>query len=127
MDSTNRRSFDNIPDWLREIDKYTDEDVKKILLVNKCDLDSKIEVTEDELMEFEKNYGVSYLYTSAKTGYNVDQGFMKMTQELIVQREMEEEDSDGSKFTSTKKKYQDVTNLFRGAVPSDESAGCCAK
>ena len=84
MDSTNRRSFDNIPDWLREIDKYTDEDVKKILLVNKCDLDSKIEVTEDELKEFEKNYGVSYLYTSAKTGYNVDQGFMKMTQELIV-------------------------------------------
>ncbi len=52
MDSTNRRSFDNIPDWLREIDKYTDEDVKKILLVNKCDLDSKIEVTEDELIEF---------------------------------------------------------------------------
>lgn len=83
VDATNKKSFQNIPDWLNEINKYTDEDVKKILLVNKSDLESKIEVTEDDLKAFEAEYQIPYLYTSAKSGHNVDQGFLKMTQDLI--------------------------------------------
>lgn len=83
MDATNKKTFDSVPDWLNEIDKYTDEDVKKILLVNKCDVEDKIEVTEEDLERFSKQHNISYLYTSAKSGHNVDKGFLKMTQELI--------------------------------------------
>ena len=49
VDATNKRSFDSLPGWLTEIEKYTDEDVKKILIVNKSDMEDKIEVTKEEL------------------------------------------------------------------------------
>ncbi len=48
-DACNRKTFDSIPDWLSEIEKYTDDDVKKLLLVNKSDQEDKIEVTEEDL------------------------------------------------------------------------------
>ena len=68
VDATNKKSFDSIPDWLNEIEKYTDEDVKKILLVNKSDQSSKIEVTKEDLDKFSAEHGIPYLYTSAKNG-----------------------------------------------------------
>ena len=49
VDATNKRSFDSLPEWLTEIEKYTDEDVKKILLVNKSDLEEKTEITPEDL------------------------------------------------------------------------------
>ena len=64
---------------MNEIDKFTDDDVKKILLVNKADKEDMIEVSEEELERFAKQHGISYIFTSAKTGKNVDQAFMKMT------------------------------------------------
>ena len=72
---------------MTEIEKYTDEDVKKVLIVNKSDLEDKTEVTPEDLEWFSKEHGIPYMYTSAKNGYNVDKAFMKMTQELIKVRE----------------------------------------
>ena len=72
---------------MTEIEKYTDEDVKKVLIVNKSDLEDKTEVTPEDLERFSKEHGIPYMYTSAKNGYNVDKAFMKMTQELIKVRE----------------------------------------
>ena len=34
-DVSNKQSFDNIPEWLGEVGKYTEEDIRKILLINK--------------------------------------------------------------------------------------------
>ena len=36
-DACNKKSFASVPEWLHEIEKYTDDDVKKLLLVNKAD------------------------------------------------------------------------------------------
>ena len=40
-DVTDAESFENVKQWLHEIDKYAGENVNKMLIGNKCDLMSK--------------------------------------------------------------------------------------
>jgi Ras-related protein Rab-1A len=37
-DVTNDKSFNNIQKWLKEIDTFAGQNVKKLLVGNKCDL-----------------------------------------------------------------------------------------
>ena len=43
-DITDRESFDNVKQWLNEIDRYACENVNKLLVGNKSDLESKRQV-----------------------------------------------------------------------------------
>ena len=129
-DATNKKSLDNIPDWLNEIDKYTDDEVYKILLVNKSDLEAKTEITDADLKKFSKIHGIPYLWTSAKSGINVDDAFLKMTQSLIAKREMEEESGQKSKTGKRGKTADgsDGTNLFKSAdkaMKDQKTMACC--
>jgi len=46
-DVTDMESFNNIKQWLSEIDRYASDNVCKLLVGNKCDLvDSKVVDTE---------------------------------------------------------------------------------
>ena len=40
-DVTDRQSFDNIRNWIKNIKQHASETVRKILLGNKCDMDEK--------------------------------------------------------------------------------------
>ena len=71
--------------WLKEIEKHCGSDVSVIVLANKCDIGQKksaagteygeeedqereIEVTDEDIHEFEKSHNLKVLKTSAKTG-----------------------------------------------------------
>ena len=130
VDATNKKSLDNIPEWLSEIEKYTDDEVYKILLVNKSDLEGKVEITEEDLKKFSKIHSIPYLWTSAKSGSNVDDSFLKMTQSLIQKREMEEESGHKSKTgkRGKPKTTGEGTNLFRSAdkaMTEKPMTSCC--
>ena len=44
-DVTDQDSFNNVKQWLNEIDRYASENVNKLLVGNKCDLADKIAVS----------------------------------------------------------------------------------
>lgn len=46
-DITNEKTFDDIVKWLRNIDEHANEDVEKMILGNKCDMEEKRVVSKE--------------------------------------------------------------------------------
>nr|AAS88841.2 putative rab1 small GTP-binding protein [Oryza sativa Japonica Group]BAG88340.1 unnamed protein product [Oryza sativa Japonica Group] len=75
-------SFNNVKQWLSEIDRYASDSVCKLLVGNKCDLvDSKVVDTE-EAKAFAESLGISFLETSAKESINVEEAFLTMSSDI---------------------------------------------
>uniref|UniRef100_A0A452RHW9 RAB1A, member RAS onco family n=1 Tax=Ursus americanus TaxID=9643 RepID=A0A452RHW9_URSAM len=75
-------SFNNVKQWLQEIDRYASENVNKLLVGNKCDLTTKKVVDYTTAKEFADSLGIPFLETSAKNATNVEQSFMTMAAEI---------------------------------------------
>ncbi|PSC68383.1 Rab family GTPase [Micractinium conductrix] len=82
FDVTDQESFNNVKQWLNEIDRYANENVNKLLVGNKTDLTSKRVVAFETAKAFADEIGVPYIETSAKSASNVEQAFMTMAAEI---------------------------------------------
>mmetsp|Transcript_49192 Transcript_49192/g.76788 ORF Transcript_49192/g.76788 Transcript_49192/m.76788 type:complete len:198 (-) Transcript_49192:348-941(-) len=81
-DVTDNESFNNVKQWMNEIDKYASDKVNKMLVGNKCDLTSKKVVDYDTGKELADSLGIPFLETSAKNSTNVEQAFITMAAEI---------------------------------------------
>jgi Ras-related protein Rab-1A len=81
-DVTDQESFNNVKQWLNEIDRYASENVNKLLVGNKSDLASKKVVDYQTAKAFADEIGIPFLETSAKNATNVEQAFMTMAAEI---------------------------------------------
>ena len=45
-DITNEKSFDNIKNWIRNIEEHASADVEKMILGNKCDMNDRRQVSK---------------------------------------------------------------------------------
>ena len=76
-DITNRITFENIEIWLKEIEKYAPDNIIKILVGNKSDIENKRKVSKEEAEIFSTQNGfVKYYETSAKEDKNIEEMFM---------------------------------------------------
>ncbi|CAD5221646.1 unnamed protein product [Bursaphelenchus xylophilus] len=83
-DITNRSSFDNIRNWLTQVQEYAKETVQMTLVGNKVDLTSQRKVKYEEAKQLANAYNIPYIETSAKTGQNVKETFDSLARRLIV-------------------------------------------
>ena len=81
-DVTDKVSFNNVKQWLGEIDRYACQSVNKLLVGNKADLTEKKVVEFNEAKEFADSLGISFLETSAKSSQNVEEAFLMMTRQI---------------------------------------------
>jgi len=81
-DVTDQESFNNVKQWLNEIDRYASESVNKLLVGNKSDLTAKRVVDYQTAKAFADEIGIPFLETSAKSATNVEQAFMTMAAEI---------------------------------------------
>jgi len=61
-----------------EIDRYACENVNKLLVGNKCDLQAEKTVDTNTAKEFADSYDIPFIETSAKTGFNVEKCFVQI-------------------------------------------------
>ncbi|MHA1233713.1 MAG: Rab family GTPase [Promethearchaeota archaeon] len=82
-DFTRENSFEQVKEfWNQDLNKYCDE-IPKILIVNKVDLDSIISNNEIEKLAQAINVK-TIIFTSAKNGQNVEKAFHQMAEAIIT-------------------------------------------
>jgi len=79
-DITNAKSFESLSErWMAQLnDHASTDDLAKLLVGNKSDLEASREVTKDKAELFCQEYGMELLETSAKSGDNVLASFEKL-------------------------------------------------
>ncbi|XP_033110084.1 ras-related protein Rab-10-like isoform X2 [Anneissia japonica] len=82
-DITQEKTFDNIAKWLRNIQEHANEDVEKMLLGNKCDMDDKRMVSKERGESIARENGIKFMETSAKTNINVETAFMTLAEDIL--------------------------------------------
>eukprot|EP00440_Ansanella_granifera_P000137 gb/GFBE01000148.1/.p1 GENE.gb/GFBE01000148.1/~~gb/GFBE01000148.1/.p1 ORF type:complete len:592 (+),score=144.41 gb/GFBE01000148.1/:1-1776(+) len=87
-DATSRASFDHVEQWLGQVQQHHEcgPTTIKILVGNKSDMTSELQVTEDEGRAKAEQMGAFFIATSAKTAANVDMAFLTAAQNLVEMR-----------------------------------------
>ena len=84
-DLTRRSTLEDLDDWADHILRVVG-DVPLIVAVNKADLADEAKFDEDAVSTFLSAYGASYVFTSAKTGENVQRAFASLAQVMVHQQ-----------------------------------------
>ncbi|KAL5982882.1 Ras-related protein rabd1 [Asimina triloba] len=113
-DVTERESFNNVKQWLSEIDRYASDSVCKLLVGNKCDLVENKVVDTQTAKAFADELGIPFLETSAKDSINVEQAFLTMAGE--IKKMMGTQPSSGRHAAST---------VQMKGQPIQQNSNCC--
>ncbi|XP_014619803.1 ras-related protein RABE1c-like isoform X2 [Glycine soja] len=109
----------DIRNWIRNIEQHASDNVNKILVGNKADMDeSKRAVPTSKGQALADEYGIKFFETSAKTNLNVEEVFFSIARD-IKQRLA---DTDTKAEPSTIKINQDQSG---GAGQAAQKSACC--
>ena len=103
---------------MNEVEKNASDNISRILVGNKCDLESQRQVTKEEGQELAEHFNVRFLETSAKECMNVEDAFTMMTREMknrvtVIQPKRNQ---DGNGQPKTLGKSKDIKK---------QKSGCC--
>uniref|UniRef100_A0AAY4E8Q2 small monomeric GTPase n=1 Tax=Denticeps clupeoides TaxID=299321 RepID=A0AAY4E8Q2_9TELE len=83
-DITSEKSFENIKNWIRNIEEHASSDVERMILGNKCDMNDKRQVSKERGEKLAIDYGIKFLETSAKSSLNVEGAFFTLAQDIMA-------------------------------------------
>lgn len=85
FDLSRHNTFSSMKTWLREMRSIMKRDIPKVILGNKSDLLSEIGqiIDRSEVEKYANDEDCVYIETSAKTGDNVENAFLKLTQRMV--------------------------------------------
>jgi GTPase SAR1 family protein len=84
FDLTDAESFRNLEGWFAEVEKFANQRFCKLVIANKLDLVESGEkprmVAEKEIIDFCLKHSVTYKYTSAVSGLNIQESFTDLVE-----------------------------------------------
>ncbi|XP_078397151.1 ras-related protein Rab-12 [Cetorhinus maximus] len=83
-DITKKETFEDVPKWMKMIDKYASEDAELLLVGNKldCEVDRDISRQQGEKFALQVT-GMRFCEASAKDNYNVSEIFLKLVDDIL--------------------------------------------
>uniref|UniRef100_A0A3B5AMK8 small monomeric GTPase n=1 Tax=Stegastes partitus TaxID=144197 RepID=A0A3B5AMK8_9TELE len=118
-DITNAKSFENISKWLRNIDEHANEDVERMLLGNKCDMEDKRVVPKAKGEQIAREHGIRFFETSAKANINIEKAFLTLAEDILRKKAAAVDTDEGLPREKNKKKKsadREEKNIFTSTV-----------
>ncbi|TLZ61720.1 MAG: GTP-binding protein [Methanobacteriota archaeon] len=81
-DLTRRKTLDELDDWVDGVMRVCGR-VPTVIAVNKADLMNQAQFDEKQVDQFAKAFDSKYVYTSAKTGQNVEEAFRLLGEAIL--------------------------------------------
>lgn len=125
-DITRRITYNHLTSWLTDARNLTNPNTVIMLIGNKKDLEAQRDVTYEEAAQFAKENGLIFVESSAKTGENVEEAFLK-TAKLIFQSVQEgnvDLTADGGVTPNPHATIQPNTPQGGDSKPKDQSCAC---
>lgn len=82
-DVTDPISFENIRNWMANLQENASSDVDRILIGNKCDMADKRVVSTQRGQDLANEFGIPFFETSAKSSINVEECFMSLAHDCF--------------------------------------------
>ena len=120
FDVTIKESFDNIKDWLKDVESYC-PDFSCVLVGNKIDLQNSKCVNEEDIKNIDCLKDKEYFEASAKDNINVDKPFEKLT-DIILMKLVRT--GSISNYERSRTQSFNLENPSNKAKP-DKSCSCC--
>ena len=84
-DITRKESFENVTKWAEQLKSTADKNLTIIIVGNKTDLEDQRQITKEEAAKFGEDHSFNFfLETSAKTGFNAQNIFIRAAKELYM-------------------------------------------
>lgn len=84
-DLTRASTLNDLEGWFMALQRVVGR-VPTIVVGNKVDLEDQVQVPEGTFLEFCQGHGTPYIFTSAKSGYNVASLFNRLGQAVLEQQ-----------------------------------------
>ena len=111
-DITNKNSFESIEQWINNIKESSNyENIGLVVVGNKCDLENKRVVKEEEKELLEKKIGMKIIEASAKLDINVKESFNLLIDKMIEKK--------SNKFS--------LSNTIKIKNEDKKTGDCCIK
>ncbi|EDO41018.1 predicted protein [Nematostella vectensis] len=114
-DITNDKSFENIKNWIRNIEEHASQDVEKMVLGNKCDMEDRRQVSKERGEQLAVEYGIKFMETSAKASINVEEAFFTLARDIKLKMDKKLENSNPASTGAVKITHEKETkrSIFR--------------
>ena len=92
FDITKEDTFDAIEEWLKYLKDNNKDNIEKILIGNKLDLEKNRKVSKEDAEAFAKANGCLYFEASAKTGQNINEALDEIARITYLSKKGKTED-----------------------------------
>src|SRR3990167_4038983 len=77
------KALSDVKDWLEQSDRYACEDINRLIVACKCDLECN-KVENDLVQKFAKEHGINWIETSSKDSHNIEECFILLVHEILL-------------------------------------------
>jgi Ras-related protein Rab-1A len=92
-------SFQNLSQWIKEIERYSCDNISKLLVGNKSDLVDQRKISYEQGKDFADILKLDFIETSARNSQNINETFLALTKKII------------SKFPKPESSFKSKTNI----------------